>query len=213
MWAPTIPYLESPAAQQRTDRALHNTARPRRRQPLMRAQRLPRRPFRGYGERRQYVAARRWLERCEFRVERTRDFVGGDATRPFEARGQRWRERLVQHGRAPNRRDRLQHLTPRRDERLDALAKRPLTPQRRWYRESAQLPLGRRRVQRFQIVEVMEHAAKRHPRPIGDPLRCRTQVPFLDQLQQRLNDRIVRAGRPRRAPVDRIVNRSLAAGS
>ena len=59
-----------------------------------------------------------------------------------------------------------------------------------------------RRVQRRQVVEVLEHRAHRHAGPLGDARRRGAHIAFFDEGDAGIDDGIAGAGRPGGPPVD-----------
>jgi hypothetical protein len=66
--------------------------------------------------------------------------------------------------------------------------------------------LSHRPVQRLEITEVVVDQPERDAGPFGDPVRGRLEVPFGEELEDRVDDRRPRALGPGRAAVDRTVH-------
>lgn len=69
------------------------------------------------------------------------------------------------------------------------------------HRDPLDEPLGHRRVQRLQVIEVLEDRAHRHLGPFGDPGSSRPQVALVDEADGRVDDGLASAHRPQRAAI------------
>ena len=69
------------------------------------------------------------------------------------------------------------------------------------HRDPVDEALGHRGVQRLEVVEVLEHAAHRHLRPLGDAWRGGPQVALLEQADGGVDDRLAGAERAQGAAV------------
>ena len=136
-------------------------------------------------------------------LERADQLLAEEGLSVAQAGGDLGGERTVHVGGAPDRRDGLQQQRPLVHEAIEArrraAARAP--PGRSEHGDPLDEPLRHRRVQRLEVVEVLEHAAHRHLGPLGHPRGGGAQVALLEQADGGVDDRLAGAHRPQGAAV------------